>query len=127
MKSFKIKICVWLMIPLVLFTGCYSTKEIITKKQRVEDQKGYKIVENLQPDDLVSVVINDKLYSNLRVKAVDNRILYVTDSHASNPDEIFLLYVDYIQELTLYKFDPTYSIGVGVVLLLTAFWAGSGS
>ncbi len=125
MKSFKM--CVWLMIPLTLFAGCYSTKEIITKEQRFEDPKGYKIVENIKPDDMVSVVINDKLYSNLRVKAVDDRILYVTDSQARDPDEIFLLHVEYIQELTLYKFDPTYSLGVGVVLLLTAFWAGSGS
>lgn len=125
MKSFKM--CVWLMIPLTLFAGCYSTKEIITKEQRFEDPKGYNIVENIKPDDMVSVVINDKLYSNLRVKAVDDRILYVTDSQARDPDEIFLLHVEYIQELTLYKFDPTYSLGVGVVLLLTAFWAGSGS
>jgi len=125
MKSFKM--CVWLMIPLTLFAGCYSTKEIITKEQRFEDPKGYKIVENIKPDDLVTVVINDKVYSNLRVKAVDDRILYVTDSQARDPDEIFLLHVEYIQELTLYKFDPTYSLGVGVVLLLTAFWAGSGS
>ena len=125
MKSFKM--CVWLMIPLTLFAGCYSTKEIITKEQRFEEPKGYKIVENIKPNDLVTVVINDKLYSNLRVKAVDDRILYVTDSQARDPDEIFLLHVEYIQELTLYKFDPTYSLGVGVVLLLTAFWAGSGS
>lgn len=125
MKSFKM--CVWLIIPLTLFAGCYSTKEIITKEQRFEDPKGYKIVENIKPDDLVTVVINDKVYSNLRVKAVDDRILYVTDSQARDPDEIFLLHVEYIQELTLYKFDPTYSLGVGVVLLLTAFWAGSGS
>ena len=125
MKSFKM--CVWLMIPLTLFAGCYSTKEIITKEQRFEDPKGYNIVENIKPDDMVSVVINDKLYSNLRVKAVDDRILYVTDSQARDPDEIFLLYMEFIQELTLYKFDPTYSLGVGVVLLLTAFWAGSGS
>lgn len=125
MKSFKM--CVWLMIPLTLFAGCYSTKEIITKEQRFEDPKGYKIVENIKPDDMVSVVINDKLYSNLRVKAVDDRILYVTDSQARDPDEIFLLHMEFIQELTLYKFDPTYSLGVGVVLLLTAFWAGSGS
>ena len=125
MKSFKM--CVWLMIPLTLFAGCYSTKEIITKEQRFEDPKGYKIVENIKPDDLVTVVINNKLYSNLRVKAVDDRILYVTDSQARDPNEIFLLHVEYIQELTLYKFDPTYSLGVGVVLLLTAFWAGSGS
>lgn len=125
MKSFKM--CVWLMIPLTLFAGCYSTKEIITKEQRFEDPKGYNIVENIKPDDMVSVVINDKLYSNLRVKAVDDRILYVTDSQARDPDEIFLLHMEFIQELTLYKFDPTYSLGVGVVLLLTAFWAGSGS
>jgi len=125
MKSFKM--CVWLMIPLMLFAGCYSTKEIITKEQRFEDPKGYNIVENIKPNDLVTVVINDKLYSNLRVKAVDDGILYVTDSQARDPNEIFLLHVEYIQELTLYKFDPTYSLGVGVVLLLTAFWAGSGS
>lgn len=125
MKSFKM--CVWLMIPLTLFAGCYSTKEIITKEQRFEDPKGYNIVENIKPNDLVTVVINDKLYSNLRVKAVNDRILYVTDSQARDPNEIFLLHVEYIQELTLYKFDPTYSLGVGVVLLLTAFWAGSGS
>ena len=125
MKRFKI--CVWLMIPLALFTGCYSTKKIITKEQRLDDPKGYKFVENIQPDDLVSVVFNDKLYSNLRVKAVDDRILYVTDSQSSDPDQIFLLHMEFIQELTLYKFDPTYSLGVGVVLLLTAFWAGSGS
>jgi len=125
MKSFKM--CVWLMIPLTLFAGCYSTKEIITKEQRLDNPKEYKIMENIKPNDMVSVVINDKLYSNLRVKAVDDRILYVTDSQARDPDEIFLLHVEYIQELTLYKFDPTYSLGVGVVLLLTAFWAGSGS
>ena len=110
---------------LFILTSCYTWEPVFDGSVEQSKLKESLTQEYVEPGDLIAIETFGRKYSDLQVTKIDDSVIYVMQRRYDMTYKEYLVYLPYVQTLSVSKPEAAYPIGgpyitaIVVIYLLT--------